>query len=64
LTEWIEDHPELESRIHFSDRGTFIIDGEAKGIGTANVDSFLADEKSRSNCLTLDARSLSVIRTL
>jgi hypothetical protein len=55
LTQWLDDNPQHENRVNFSDRGTFIVDGVSKGIGSANVRNFITDNKSRTNRLTLDA---------
>lgn len=41
LTEWIDDNPEYEDKINFSDRGNFYVDGSQNGLGTANVRSFI-----------------------
>lgn len=41
LTEWIDDNPEYEDKVNFSDRGNFYVDGSQNGLGTANVRSFI-----------------------
>lgn len=41
LTEWIDENPEYEDKINFSDRGNFYVDGSQNGLGTANVRSFI-----------------------
>lgn len=41
LTEWIDDNPEYEDKINFSDRGNFFVDGSQNGLGTANVRNFI-----------------------
>lgn len=41
LTEWIDDNPEYEDKVNFSDRGNFFVDGSQNGLGTANVRSFI-----------------------
>ena len=55
LTQWLDDHPEHESKVHFSDRGVFIVDKKSVGIGSANVQDFLYNERSRQNHFTLNA---------
>lgn len=41
LTEWIDDNPEYEDKVNFSDRGNFFVDGSQNGLGTANVRNFI-----------------------
>lgn len=41
LTEWIDNNPEFEDKVNFSDRGNFYVDGTQNGLGTANVRVFL-----------------------
>ena len=41
LTEWIDENPEYEDKINFSDRGNFYVDGSQNGLGTVNVRSFI-----------------------
>lgn len=41
LTEWIDDNPEYEDKINFSDRGNFYVEGSQNGLGTANVRNFI-----------------------
>lgn len=41
LTEWIDDNPEYEDKVNFSDRGNFYVNGSQNGLGTANVRSFI-----------------------
>jgi len=55
LTQWLDDNPQYESKVNFSDRGTFIVDGISKGIGSANIRNFIAENKTRKNCLNLSA---------
>jgi hypothetical protein len=55
LTRWLDDHPEYESKVHFSDRGVFVVDGGSVGLGSANVQKFVHDESSRQNRFMLDA---------
>ncbi len=43
VTRWIDDHPEYEDKINFSDRGSFIVDGYSRGIGSVNVREFIAE---------------------
>ncbi len=41
LTEWIDNNPEYEDKVNFSDRGNFYVDGSQNGLGTANVRNFI-----------------------
>lgn len=41
LTEWIDNNPEYEDKVNFSDRGNFFVDGSQNGLGTANVRNFI-----------------------
>lgn len=49
LTEWIDENPECEDKVNFSDRGNFYVDGSQIGLGTANVRSFINTLGSSSN---------------
>jgi hypothetical protein len=55
LTQWLDDNSAFESKVHFSDRGTFIVDGRGNGLGSANVETFLTNNRERQNRLTIDA---------
>jgi hypothetical protein len=55
LTQWLDDHPEYESKVHFSDRGVFVVDGKSVGLGSANVQEFVRNESYRQNRFMLDA---------
>lgn len=56
LTEWIDDNPEYEDKINFSDRGNFYVDGSQNGLGTANVRSFINSIGTAQNMLNWDVR--------
>lgn len=49
LTDWINEHPQYESKVNFSDRGNFYIGNEQNGLGTANVRNFIDNMDSKSN---------------
>lgn len=49
LTDWINEHPQYESKVNFSDRGNFYIGNEQNGLGTANVRNFIDQIDSKSN---------------
>ena len=49
LTDWINEHPQYESKVNFSDRGNFYIGKEQNGLGTANVRHFIDNIDSKSN---------------
>lgn len=49
LTEWIDENPECEDKINFSDRGNFYVDGSQIGLGTANVRNFINSLGKSSN---------------
>lgn len=49
LTEWIDENPEYEDKVNFSDRGNFYVDGKQMGLGTANVRSFINTMGMASN---------------
>ena len=51
LTEWLNDNPEAEEKIYYSDRGKFIIGNTAAGIGTGSVRNAISrDTNSRNRC--------------
>ena len=52
LTEWIDSNPECEDKVNFSDRGNFYVDDSQKGLGTANVRSFINTLGTASNTFT------------
>lgn len=54
LTEWIENNDEFESKVNFSERGNFYVDGSQTGLGSANVRIFLDNIGSKSDTFTLD----------
>lgn len=49
LTEWIDDNPEFEDKVNFSDRGNFYVNGSQNGLGTANVRNFLNEIGTAQN---------------
>jgi len=49
LTEWLDEHEEYESKVNFSDRGNFYIEGSQEGLGTANVRRFIDNANSRTD---------------
>jgi DNA topoisomerase VI subunit A len=55
LTQWIDDNPQYEEKVNFSDRGTFIIGGVSRGIGSVNVRNFIAGDNMKENRFTVDA---------
>ena len=55
LTDWFDENPEYEDKIHFNDRGIFIVDGKSIGLGTANVLDFLTDNNASSNIISISA---------
>jgi DNA topoisomerase VI subunit A len=53
LTEWIDENPEFEEKVNFSDRGNFYVGGSQNGLGTANVRNFIntiGTSKNRFEC--------------
>jgi hypothetical protein len=55
LTQWLDDNPQYEEKVNFSDRGTFIIGGVGIGIGSVNVRNFIASDNIKENRFTVDA---------
>lgn len=49
LTEWLDEHPEYEDKVNFSDRGNFYVNGMQIGLGTANVRNFVNELGTASN---------------
>lgn len=49
LTTWLNDHPEYESKVNFSDRGNFYVGEMQRGLGTANVRTFIDGLNCKNN---------------
>lgn len=56
-TEWLNKHPELKTRVHFSDRGVFYLRDERLGIGTGTFLEFEENQQWSKNTLTIQGNA-------
>lgn len=47
LTSWLNDNEQYESKVNFSDRGNFYVNGSQNGLGSANVRKFIDEIESK-----------------
>ena len=53
LTEWLDENDQYESKVNFSERGNFYVDGSQVGLGSANVRTFIDGINSKPDQFVL-----------
>jgi len=49
LTVWLDENEEYESKVNFSERGNFYVDGSQTGLGTASVRTFIDAKNNKTD---------------